>query len=170
MTDDRNERFLALLKPIQTDCERWAYRLAGNSTDAQDILQQAILAGLVHFSQLREQARFKQWMFRIIRTTFEMWLRSGKRLPEPMAPEDLAAVGGSVGEQGQSERSRAVQELLKQLSPEQALALWLFEVEGFSGREISQILGKSEGAVRVLILRARERLKELLRKAGITPE
>ena len=170
MTDDRNQRFLDLLKPIQSDCERWAYRLAGNRDDAQDILQQSILNGLVHFDQLRDPDRFKQWMFRIIRTTFEMRLRSGKRLPEPMTPEDLAARIGSEGEQSLNDRSKAVQEVLKQLSPEQAQALWLFEVEGFSGREISAVLGKSEGAVRVMILRSRERMKELLRKAGIEPE
>jgi RNA polymerase sigma-70 factor (ECF subfamily) len=170
MTDDRNERFLALLKPIQADCERWAYRLAGNRDDAQDILQQAILNGLTHFFQLRDQSLFKWWMFKIIRTTFEMGLRAGKRRPEPVAPEDLSNRIGSADEQDLSDKGRAVREMLKQLSPEQAQALWLFEVEGFSGREISQILGKSEGAIRVMILRSRERLKELLRKAGIAPD
>jgi RNA polymerase sigma-70 factor (ECF subfamily) len=170
MTDDRNERFLALLKPVQGDLERWAYRLAGNKDDAQDILQQAVLSGLTHFSQLRDPSTFKWWMFKIVRRAFAMGLRVGKRLPDPVAPEDLANRIGSADEQGLGDKARGVREVLKQLSPEQAQALWLFEVEGFSGREISQILGKSEGAVRVLILRAKDRLKDLLRKAGIEPD
>jgi RNA polymerase sigma-70 factor (ECF subfamily) len=58
---------------------------------------------------------------------------------------------------------------LEQLSPEQREALVLFEVHGLSIREVSEVLGKKEGAVRVLLHRARERLEELLRKAGINP-
>jgi len=99
MTDDRNERFLALLKPIQADCERWAYRLAGNRDDAQEILAQAVLNGLIHLDQLKDQSLFKWWMFKIIRTTFDMSLRAGKRRPDPVAPEDMSAWVGSRDEQ-----------------------------------------------------------------------
>jgi RNA polymerase sigma-70 factor (ECF subfamily) len=169
-TDERNSLFLSLLKPVQADCERWAYRLAGNEVDAQDILQQAILSGLTRLGQLRDQSKFRAWMFEIIRTHWKMGLRAGKRIPDPVAPEDLAGLTGGEGEFASlGDQARAVRKLLMQLSPEQAQALWLFEVEGFSSQEIAKILAKNDGAVRVLLLRARERFKALLEKAGISP-
>jgi RNA polymerase sigma-70 factor (ECF subfamily) len=170
-TEERNSRFLALLKPIQGDCERWAYSLVGNQVDAQDILQQSLLNAISHLDQLRDQARFKWWMFSIIHSTFKIWLRSGKRLAEPVAPEDLAGKSDErSGFAETSERGKAVRRLLEQLSPEQAQALWLFEAEGFSSQEIAKILGKNDGAVRVLLKRSRERLLALLESHGIRPE
>src|SRR5207247_573210 len=80
LTDERNARFLSLLRPVQQDCERWAYRLAGNAVDAQDILSQSIVYALSKFGQLRDDRKFKWWMFTIIRTTFGLAVRSRNRL------------------------------------------------------------------------------------------
>jgi RNA polymerase sigma-70 factor (ECF subfamily) len=171
LTEERNARFLSLLRPVQHDCERWAYRLTGNTVDAEDILSQAIVFALTKFSQLRDEGKFKWWMFSIIRTTHNLALRAGRRLPEPTAPEEFSQQPGSGPEfTQQDERSRAVRQALAQLSPEQAQALWLFEAEGFSSQEVSTILGKNDGAVRVLLKRARERLRGLLDKAGVLPQ
>jgi RNA polymerase sigma-70 factor (ECF subfamily) len=123
------------------------------------------------FPRLREADKFKRWMFKIIRTTFHLSLRSGKRVMEPMAPEDLASRpdSSSSGFAEVTDRGRTVQRLLAELSPEQRQALWLFEVDGFSSQEIGQVLGKNDGAVRVLLKRARDRFAQKLSQAGITP-
>lgn len=56
------------------------------------------------------------------------------------------------------------------LAPEARTSLWLFYGEDKSAAEIAEILGKSEGAVRVLLLRSRTRLATILRKDALSLE
>jgi len=170
LTDARNARFLALLEPVYADCERWALSLTRNEPDAADVLSEAVMTALQGIHLLKKDGAFKFWMFRIIMNAYRMQLRSRKREPDAVDPELMPALGPRDDhwvERG--EQAKTVRLTLEQLSPEQREALVLFEVHGLSIREVSEVLGKKEGAVRVLLHRARERLEELLRKAGINP-
>ena len=60
--------------------------------------------------------------------------------------------------------------LLDQLRARDRQLLWLAYVEGFSHREIAGVTGIHEKSVRVLLLRARERMMEILKDQGIGPE
>lgn len=171
LTNARNARFSALLKPVFADCQRFSYHLALNEADAQDILSQAIVSALENLHQLKNDGAFKTWMFRIINNHFRMLLRGRKREPEPIDPEMLPRHkqdGDDFIER--NERQRTLQRALSKLSPDQRQALVLFEVEGLSIRETSEVLAKSEVAIRVTLSRARERLKTLLSAEGIGPE
>lgn len=170
LTEQRNARFLALLEPVYSDCQRWAYYLAQNETDAQDILSQAIVSALESLQQLKNDGAFKAWMFRIINNHFRMLIRSRKREPEPVDPEILPVVAkGSASSFESGELKQTLRWALNKMSPDQRQALVLFEVEGLSIRETSVVLGKSEVAIRVTLNRARERLKALLSKEGVFP-
>ena len=170
LTDERNARFLKLFQPVKADCERWVMHLAQDATVAEDVLQQAILMGLQSIHQLKNDIVFKAWMFRIIRNAFLQSLRTGKREPESADPETMAMHSPRDDDwTGRDERSKTVRQLLSKLPPEQRQALWLFEVEGLSIRETSAVMGKSEGAVRVILHRARQRFAESLAEANIFP-
>ena len=163
LTDARNTRFLDLLKPVYGDCERWAFYLAKNSNDAEDVFSESIKTGLEKIHQLKNDGAFKTWMFRIIANTYRLWLRSNKRQPEAMAPEILTAVAPREEDlDEQARRAELVRQALSKLSEEQRQGLVLFEMENFSIREISRVMGKKEGAIRVLLTRARQRLAALL--------
>ena len=169
-TDERNQRFMELLEPVYNDCQRWAYSLAQDYNDAQDVLAQSILNGLSYIHQLKNDGAFKTWMFRIIHNTFKHWLRTSKRQPDAVNPEDLSFKSPRADEWTQNvERTEAVQRLLQELSPEQREALVLFELQELSIKEVAVVLGKQETAVRVLLHRARARFKERLEAAGIAP-
>lgn len=56
------------------------------------------------------------------------------------------------------------------LSARDGQLLWLAYVEGFSHREIAPLIGVQENSVRVLLLRARERVAALLTAEGLGPE
>jgi RNA polymerase sigma-70 factor, ECF subfamily len=168
LTQGRNERFLALLKPIYVDCQRWAYRYTGNARDAEDVLSQAVLMALEHFHQLRDEGAFKTWMFRIISNSFKLWLRANKRQPEAIDPDIIPRV--STAKDNWRERedvAEAINAALAKLSPEQREALILFELHGMSIKEVCEVMGKKDSAIRVLLHRSRARLKELLRLEGI---
>jgi len=170
LTSARNERFKALLNPVYADCERWAYSLAQERAEAQDVLSESILAALQGFHQLKDDGAFKQWMFRVIRNTYWQLLRSSKRWPEAMDPVELPSGAEREDDWAEREdRSRAVRQVLGRLSPEQREALVLFHVHGMSVHEVCEVLGKKNNAVRVLLHRARQRLKELMQDDGLGP-
>jgi RNA polymerase sigma-70 factor (ECF subfamily) len=170
LTEQRNARFLALLEPVHSDCQRFAYHLALNEADAQDILSQALVSALENLHQLKKDGAFKTWMFRIIKNHFWMLIRGRKREPEPVDPEILPAIAKhSAGTVESSELKQTLKRALGKMSPDQRQALVLFEVEGLSIRETSVVLGKSEVAIRVTLNRARERLRALLKEEGILP-
>jgi RNA polymerase sigma-70 factor (ECF subfamily) len=62
----------------------------------------------------------------------------------------------------QEEARNAVRSAMKSLPPDYARALQLFDIEGNSGREVAEIMGRREGAVRMLRARARELMAEKL--------
>jgi RNA polymerase sigma-70 factor, ECF subfamily len=55
----------------------------------------------------------------------------------------------------------------RQLKPQEQLLLWLAYVEGFDHREIAAAVGLGEKSVRVLLFRARKKLKDTLESAGL---
>lgn len=170
LTDQRNARFLSLLKPVLEDCRRWALHLTQNQADAEDVLSDSLTSALVSLPQLKNDGAFKTWIFRIIANTHRMALRRGRKPVDSVDPGDLSHVhSGRPDEYVQDERARAVRQALEKLAPEQREALWLFHVQGLSSREVSEILGKQEGAVRVMLTRARDRLAQHLSAMGIAP-
>lgn len=168
LTDERNRRFLALLKPVDSDCQRWAFSLTQNREDANDLYAQSILIGLEHIHQLKKESAFKTWMFRIISNAHRFMIRQRKRQPEPLEQEKLEwAAPRQEDWTEQLDQRTMVARVLSQLSPDQRRALVLFEQHGLSIREVSEVMGKKQTAVRVLLHRARQRMAELLKKEGI---
>lgn len=164
LTEQRNERFLKLLEPIHSDCQRWAYNLAQDKTIAEDVFSQSILTGLEHIHQLKNEDAFKTWMFRIIRNTHLLWLRSNKRQADPVDPDVLSGIShGGESHSQQADRESMVQQALEKLSPEQRQGLVLFHLEQLSIKDIAQVMGKKQSAVRVLLHRARQRFELVLK-------
>jgi len=169
LTDARNARFMNLLQPVYGDCQRWAYTLTGNQVDAEDVLEDGILTALKSFHQLKNEDAFKTWMFRILRTSALQRHRraSPAELLEPVEL-DRQAPGRESGI-AQRETAELVHGCLAKLAPEQRMALELFELHELSIREVAQVMGKAETAVRVQLHRARIRMAEMLREAGLDP-
>jgi len=168
LTDERNRRFLALLKPVDSDCQRWAYSLTQDREDANDLYAQSVLIGLEHIHQLKKESAFKTWMFRIISNAHRFMVRQRKRQPEPLEQEKLEWAAPSQEDWTlQMDQRAVVARVLNQLSPDQRQALVLFERHGLSIREVSEVMGKKETAVRVLLHRSRQRTAELLKREGI---
>ena len=171
LTEERNSRFMALLEPVYRDCQRWAYTLTGNGVDAEDVLEEGILTALRSIHQLKNDEAFKTWMFQILRTTWQMEIRRRKRPVDSYEPEELNRAAPGTGDRtGQSETADLVRGALNRLAPEQRMALELFELHELSIREVAQVMGKAETAVRVQLHRARARMAEMLREAGLAPE
>ncbi|MDQ3022771.1 MAG: RNA polymerase sigma factor [bacterium] len=170
LTDERNERFMALLRPVYRDCQRWAYTLTGDQVDAEDVLEEGILTALKSLHQLKNDEAFKTWMFSILRTTWYMQVRVRKHHADSVEPAELERLGsGRTGDAERGETAALVHNALSKLAPEQRMALELFELHELSIRQVARVMGKAETAVRVQLHRARSRMAEMLREAGLDP-
>jgi len=128
---------------------------------AEDITAMTFLKALAALPRFREQGEglestFKVWLYAIARNVISNERRRHRRHPEDpielaldlRAPDDPAATAET-----RLEARRALAAVME-LPPERRQAVVLRFVNELSAREIGEIMGKSEGAVRVLIHRA----------------
>jgi RNA polymerase sigma-70 factor (ECF subfamily) len=137
---------------------------------ADDITAQVFLRALAGLDRFREQtdgpdSSFRVWLFQIARNTLSNERRRVRR--HPATPIDLALeyagtddVAATAGNRVESERAWAA---IEQLPADRRRAIVLRFVNEMSTREIAEILGKSEGATRVLIHRS---LQSVARQLG----
>ena len=128
---------------------------------AEDVTAQVFLralAGLPHFREQAEgqESSFRVWLFQIARNALSNEKRRVRR--HPTSPIDLALeypasddVAATAGNRVEMQR---VWRHIEQLPADRRRALVLRFVNEMSTREISEVLGKSEGATRVLIHRS----------------
>lgn len=95
------------------------------------------------------------------------WLR-GRRAGVPIAEQMVDRSASAVENMLASERLEVVSEVLDELDPTCRQVMLLRFHEGKSYRDISRMLGKSEGALRVQFYRCVRRAQELLEERGFT--
>lgn len=167
MADDKNRAFLGMVEPLYERAYTFAVHLTGSPVDAEDLLQEALLQALRKFDTLREPARFKSWFYRILHNT---WLEAGRRKSRrpsvSMAPESFFQVSDSGP--GPAERYSEIEYLLQHVNPVQRETLLLFEVEGFSLKEIADMHAVGIATVKSRLFQAKEKIRRGLH--GIRPQ
>jgi RNA polymerase sigma-70 factor (ECF subfamily) len=159
---------------------RRAYRILGNAADAEDAVQDALLAAYTHLDQFRGQAKISTWLTTIVLNCARLQLRRRLRHVQVSLDEctgELQSLSLSEriadhrpnpeDECTESELSVRLTHLYRHLSPTMRRAFQLCDVDGLSIRETARILGVPTGTVKAQSARARKRLKELMRHALI---
>ena len=151
---------------------RWAPRLhgfflraLGEPAAADDLLQVTFLNVHRARRRFRPLLSLRGWLFSIAAHALQDELRRRKRIP--LAPEEQqeAVADTLVAEEEQPlsvesrQRARAVCAALERLPESQRVVLYLHRFEQMSFAEIAQVLGTSEGAVKLRAFRAYERLR-----------
>lgn len=143
----------------------YCFYLLGDHHDAEDATERTFMAALAAIGRYRDEgSTFRSWLFRIAHNQLVNALRSRRRRraksldrgPEPVADVDPAGVVGSA------EESRRLRRALEALPEDRRQVVILRFVDGLSAREIGAVLGRSEGAVRVLQHRALRQLAAAL--------
>ncbi len=156
---------LALYDDLAADLHGYALATARDAATAEDLVQETFLRLLSAHRRGRPPAEPRAWMFRVCTNL----LRSRFRRLVVADRHQARLVSRDVGESAEaatvrSEARRELRDALAALPVELRLALML-SAEGFSGREIAETLGKSEGATRTLLWRGRLELRQLLEEA-----
>jgi RNA polymerase sigma factor (sigma-70 family) len=169
---DDNSRFANVVMPHIDDAYRLARWLTGNSTDAEDVVQDASLRA---FRAIRSFAggSARAWVLSIVRNTAYSWLRKN-RPAAVVTVDDLGAVELAQAKPGDPDTPTPEAALLAKIDAEQLRAaiaalpapfretLVLRDIEGLDYREIAQATEVPIGTVMSRLARARSRLAAAL--------
>ncbi len=165
-----------------------ALRMTRNPADAEDLVQETYLKAYRGFGGFTEGTNLKAWLYRILTNTYINIYRAKKRRPEETDVEDFenlylyhrlgagqgATVGRSAEEQVLDRFTEAeVKEAIEALPEQFRMAVILGDVEGFSYKEMAEILDVPIGTVMSRLHRGRRalqrRLYEFGRQRGLVP-
>ena len=159
-----------------------ALRMTRNPSDAEDLVQETYLKAYRAFGTFQEGTNLKAWLYKILTNTFINSYRARKRRPEQTEldeVEDLylyrrlggleaAAAGRSAEEEVlDSFTDVEVKEALESLPETFRMAVLLADVEGFSYKEIAEILDVPIGTVMSRLHRGRKALQKALLNFGM---
>ena len=147
---------------------RVAHSVLRNKAEAEDVVQDAFVRVIEHRLSLPAVRDMRVWLVRI---AWNLALDRRRRIrPEQM--DELFAeslVGNNLPADealNEAQRMKAVFREIERLPKAERQVLLLSALEELETAEMSQIMGKSESAVRALLFRARTRLRERLDKGG----
>ena len=144
----------------------YAFYQVRDHHDAEDITERTFLAALAGLPEFEDRgASFRSWLFRIAHNSLANHLRGRSRrrteqLDRALEHEASDDVGATVTRR---EDARRVWRAVSELPEERRRVVLLRFVDELSSREIGEVLGRSEGAVRVLLHRALNEVAERLR-------
>lgn len=178
-TGDNNvrlsDRFSKEALPLLDQLYAGALRLTRKPADAEDLVQETYMQAFRKFNQYQPGTNLKAWMYRIMTNTFINQYRLKTRRPQEQGSGEItdhAQVAQSLhhGEGMPSAETTALERLpnetiqaaFEKLSDENRSVVYLADVEQFSYKEISQILGIPLGTVMSRLHRGRSQLREEL--------
>ncbi|MDR1790387.1 MAG: sigma-70 family RNA polymerase sigma factor [Propionibacteriaceae bacterium] len=152
-----------------------ALRLTRNPTDAEDLVQDAMLKAYAAFHQYQPGTNLKAWLYRILTNTFIDKYQKAKRQPaiaqsETIEDWQLASAESHTSTGLKSAEAVALENIpdatiaaaMSELGEDYRTAVYLADVDGFSYKEIAEIMGTPIGTVMSRLNRGRRILRDKL--------
>ena len=153
--------FAALHARTSRALRAYVYRVVGNPSDADDIVQEAFLRMLRADVPAETEEHLRRYLYRVASNLIvDRWRRRRYEQGEDVMPEP-------VSDPPRYEDDADVAKIFAELKPRDRALLWLAYVEGESHDEIASSLGVGRRGVRVMLFRARRRLRDLLQARGL---
>src|SRR4051812_6740033 len=155
---------------------RLAFRMTGNESDAEDVVQESFLRAYRQLAKFDERASFGTWLYRIATNCSLDMVRSRKRRSEQLAPSDpdldgsphdpmlnVPALDPTPERSALSTEVRErVAEAMNDLSATERTAFVLRHFEGMCIEDVSRVLECQPGAAKHSVFRAVQKLRRAL--------
>ncbi len=153
------KEFLQLLSPLESYLKRMALAIVGDKDEAQDALQEALLAAFVARDQLRDKEYFKPWVKKIVAH------QCGRQLKKPRSVIPMGR-GGEYPLEQEDRRQKVdeslIWEVVKALPEPLARVVTLRYMADLPQKEIAKILAIPEGTVKSRLHKALSDLRQIL--------
>ena len=137
-------------------------RYAGNSEEAQDILQEGFIKVFKKMDSFRSEGSFEGWVRRIfVNTAIEHFRR--KRYLMPVTEKEENTIEGKYTSVLDDLAEKDILGLVRELSPGYRTVFNMYVVEGYTHKEIADMLGISEGTSKSQLSRAKVILQGMVR-------
>jgi RNA polymerase sigma factor (sigma-70 family) len=170
--DDRRRRFELVALPHLDAAHNLALWLAGNASDAEDVVQDAYLRAYRYFDSF-QGGNFRVWLLAIVRNAFITWVKENRSERMMFVPDTPVAKNADKEETmwGSQPRdpeslllesidSQALGRLMEHLPAEYREVLLLREVEDLAYKEIAEVTGVPIGTVMSRLSRARLSMRQ----------
>lgn len=173
------DEFEKLVRKYQKMAFNISYRITGSYEDACEVVQDAFLSGYCNLDGFKGTSKFSTWLFSIVinlskNRIIKMKAESRHEqfsLDDPVETDEgpvgieLASREPSAADKLEREEvRRKVQDCIGRLEPECREVVVLRDIQGFSYEEMAGILGIAEGTVKSRLFRARDALRDCLKK------
>ncbi|UEG48524.1 RNA polymerase sigma factor [Ferruginibacter lapsinanis] len=143
-------------------------RYCSNSDDAQDLLQEGFVKVFNNLEKYRGDGSFEGWIRRIFVNTSIEYFRRKVTLTTVTETQETA-IQDKDWNALESMAEKDIIKMIQQLSPGYRQVLNMYVIEGYSHKEISEILGISEGTSKSQLARAKVILKKMIETRTTTP-
>lgn len=186
-------------EPFMDELYSYASRLTRQASDAEDLVQDTYIRAFKGFDKFKQGSNLRAWLYRIMTNTFYSSYRRARHRPilsdemdemqvQPQLLSDFEGLGVGLGGMSMSADpthsaeveflrqvpDRRIKAALESLPEHYRVPVLLADVEGFTYKEISDLLDLPEGTIMSRLHRGRNYLKnelyELGRQAGAVPE
>ena len=166
------DAFRMLVERHSRSLFRLAYRMTGNESDAEDVVQETFLRAYRQLNKFDERASFGTWLYRIATNYSLDLVRSRNRRNERQQPVDEGAEDPMFGIPStdpapdrlalSGEVRDRVAAAMEELSPAERTAFVLRHFEGMGIEEVSRVLECQQGAAKHSVFRAVQKLRRAL--------
>lgn len=167
--NDYQQEFLKLYEPYHEAFARFCHARAYGLVEAEDLISESVLVALEKFNSLRDKKAFLSFLFSIASNLVK---KKNRRLKFSGNYSESEAF--TIQDEGIDAESRLdvaiLYDALNQLPKDQKEALILFEISGFSIKEVAAIQSAKESAIRQRLKRGRDKLAAIFKSDRLKNE